>query len=74
MAGTQFPLWNIGTTNGIEVEYDVHWLGWDRAQLTVDGEEIVTFSSSSSLGFTSEAGVLEEAAEVVYQLEDEEWD
>lgn len=70
MSGTPFPLWNIGVANGIEVEYDVHWLDWDRAQLSVDGEEIVTFSSASAMGFTSEEGVLEEAADVALQLED----
>lgn len=74
MAGAEFPLWNIGTVNGIEVEYDVHWLDWDRAQLSIDGEEIVTFSSASALGFTTEEGVLEEASEVVFQIEDEDWD
>lgn len=74
MAGTEFPLWNIGEVNGIEKTYDVHWLGWDRAQLSYDGDEVVTFSSASSLGFTSEAGVLDEAADVVFQMEDEDWD
>lgn len=74
MAGTEFPLWNIGQVNGIEVEYDVHWLDWDLAQLSVDGEEVVTFSSASALGFTTQAGVLDEAADVVFQIEDEEWD
>lgn len=71
---TYFPLWYIGEVNGIEVVYDVHWLGWDRAQLSVDGEEIITFSSSSSLGFTDKEGVLEEAADVVYDMEEEDWD
>lgn len=74
MTDTKFPLWNIGQANGIEVEYDVHWLDWDRAQLSVDGEEVVTFSSASTLGFTTIEGVLDEAAEVVFQIEDEEWD
>lgn len=74
MADTKFPLWNIGQANGIEVEYDVHWLDWDRAQLSVDGEEVVTFSSASALGFTTIDGVLDEAADVVFQIEDEEWD
>lgn len=75
MAGTGFPLWNIGTVNGIEVEYDVHWLGWDRAQLTVGGEEVITFSSASPLGFTTESGVLEEALDVVLQIEEvDSWD
>lgn len=71
---SRFPAWNIGTVNGIEQEYDVHWLDWDRAQLSMGGDEVVTFSSASPLGFTSEAGVLDEAAEVVFQIEDEEWD
>lgn len=71
---SRFPAWNIGTVNGIEIEYEVHWLDWDRAQLTVDGEEIVTFSSAQAVGFTTEEGVLDEAAEVVFQIEDEEWD
>lgn len=70
----EFPLWSIGTVNGIEIEYEVHWIDWDRAQLTVDGEEIVTFSSAQSGGFASAEGVLDEAAEVVFQLEDEDWD
>ena len=70
----RFPAWNIGEVNGIDTTYEVHWLDWDRAQLTVDGDEVVTFSSASPLGFTSEAGVLDEAAEVVFQIEDEEWD
>lgn len=74
MSNTDFPLWHVGQVNGIEVEYDVHWLGWDRAQLSVDGEEVVTFSSASPNGFTTVAGVLDEAAEVVYQIEEEEWD
>ena len=70
----EFPMWNIGIVNGIETTYEVHWLDWDRAQLTVDGDEIVTFSSAIPLGFTSVAGVLDEAADVVFQIEDEEWD
>lgn len=71
---SRFPAWSIGTVNGIEAEYEVHWLDWDRAQLSVDGDEVVTFSSASSIGFTSVAGVLDEAADVVFQIEDEEWD
>ena len=71
---SSFPAWNIGEVNGIDTTYEVHWLDWDRAQLTVDGDEVVTFSSASPIGFTSEAGVLDEAAEVVFQIEDEEWD
>ena len=74
MVGTEFPLWSIGTVNGIEAEYDVHWLEWDRAQLSIDGEEIVTFSSASSTGFQSKAQVLQEASDVVFEIEDEEWD
>lgn len=74
MAGTEFPLWDIGEVNGIEVVYDVHWLGWDRAQISVDGEEVVTFSSAQSTGFTTIDGVLEEASDVVYQMEEEDWD
>lgn len=70
----EFPLWSIGTVNGIEIEYEVHWLDWDRAQLAVNGEEILTFSSAQAVGFTSVDGVLDEAADVVYQIEDEEWD
>lgn len=71
---SEFPAWNIGVVNGIEVEYDVHWLDWDRAQLSVDGEEVVTFSSAQAIGFTSIEGVLDEAADVVFQIENEEWD
>lgn len=71
---SEFPAWNIGTVNGIEVEYDVHWLDWDTARLSVDGEEVVTFSSAQSSGFATVEGVLEEAAEVVFQIEEEEWD
>ena len=71
---SRFPAWNIGEVNGIDTTYEVHWLDWDRAQLTVVGDEVVTFSSASPLGFTSEAGVLDEATDVVFQIEDEEWD
>lgn len=67
---SRFPAWDIGTVNGIEQEYDVHWLDWDRAQLSLNGEEIVTFSSAQAIGFTSAEGVLEEALEVVLQFED----
>ena len=70
----RFPAWSIGEVNGIDTTYEVHWLDWDRAQLTVDGDEVVTFSSARSTGFTSVAGVLDEAADVVFQIEDEEWD
>lgn len=69
---SRFPAWNIGTVNGIEVEYDVHWLDWDRAQISLNGEEIVTFSSAQTIGFTSAEGVLDEALEVVLQFEDPE--
>lgn len=71
---SKFPVKDIGTVNGIEVVYDVHWLDWDKAQLTVDDAEILTFSSAQTNGFTSEEGVLTEAADVVYQIEEEEWD
>ena len=71
---SRFPAWNIGEVHGINTTYEVHWLDWDRAQLSVDGDEVVTFSSAQSTGFTTEAGVLDEAADVVYQIEDEEWD
>lgn len=72
---SRFPAWNIGTAAGIDQTYEVHWLDWDRAQLTVDGDEIVTFSSSHSIGFTTVEGVLDEAAEVIYQMEElQEWD
>lgn len=74
MSNTDFPLWNVGQSHGIETTYDVHWLDWDRAQLSIDGEEVVTFSSANPLGFATVEGVLDEAAEVVYQIEDEEWD
>lgn len=66
---SRFPAWNIGTIRGIEIEYEVHWLDWDRAQLSVDGEEVVTFSSAQAIGFTSESGVLDEAADVIYDIE-----
>ena len=70
----RFPAWNIGEVNGIDTTYEVHWLDWDRAQLSVDGDEVVTFSSAQSTGFTSVEGVLDEAADVVFQIEEEEWD
>lgn len=69
MTGTQFPLWSIGTANGIESEYDVHWLGWDRAMLTVDGDEVVTFSSANAQGFTTVDSVLDEAGDLVLDIE-----
>lgn len=71
---SRFPAWSIGEINGIDTAYEVHWLDWDRAMLTVDGDEVVTFSSAQAIGFTSNEGVLEEAAEIVYQIEEEEWD
>ena len=71
---SEFPAWNIGEVHGIEVTYEVHWLDWDRAQLSVDGDEVVTFSSAQATGFTTIEGVLDEAAEVVFQIEEEEWD
>lgn len=71
---SRFPARNIGTVNGIETEYEVHWLDWDTARLTVGGEEVVTFSSAQSTGFATADGVLDEAAEVVFQIEEEEWD
>ena len=33
----EFPMWNIGIVNGIETTYEVHWLEWDTAMVTVDG-------------------------------------
>ena len=48
----EFPMWNIGLVNGIETTYEVHWLEWDTAQVTVYGDEIVTFASSKGEGFT----------------------
>ena len=69
---SRFPAWDIGTINGLEVVYAVHWLDWDRAQLSVDGEEVVTFSSAQAIGFTTAEGVLQEATEVVLQIEDED--
>lgn len=71
---SRFPAWNIGTVNGIEKEYDVHWLDWDRAQLSVNGEEVITFSSAKMIGFTTPEGVIAEAEDVVFQIEDEGWD
>lgn len=74
MSDTQFPLWSIGVVNGIEAEYDVHWLDWDEASITIDGDEVVNFWSSSNTGFKSEDDVIGAAIEVVFELEEEEWD
>ena len=70
----EFPMWNIGIVNGIETTYEVHWLEWDTAMVTVDGDEIVTFASSKGEGFTDVGDVTEQAVNVVYDIEDEEWD
>lgn len=69
MSDTQFPLWSVGVISGIDHDYEVHWLGWDRAMLTVDGDEVVTFSSANVQGFTSVDSVLDEASDLVLDIE-----
>lgn len=71
---SNFPQWNIGVVNGIDFTYEVHWLDWDTARITIDGDEIVTFASSQGSGFFDIEDVLGQAVDVVYDIEDEEWD
>lgn len=66
---------NLGYIYGIETEYEVIWLKPDQAMLTVDGDEVVTFSSAYNDEFLSKEDVLDQAADVILDIEgDLEWD
>lgn len=66
---------NLGYIYGIETEYEVIWLKPDQAMLTVDGDEVVTFSSAYNDEFLSKEDVLDQAADVILDIEgDLGWD
>lgn len=67
----KLPQYDIGTVHGIDVTYTVNWLDEDYASLEVDGDEVVVFCSSTTNGFIDQRDVLEQAAEVVVDLEGE---
>lgn len=66
----EFPIYDVGNIYTIENDYDVHWIEQDLAEVTVAGELIVSFASASNGGFESDDDVLEQAADVVFEMED----
>lgn len=64
-----FPQFSIGELFGEKDTVEVHWLQQDLAMLTVDGDEIIQFCSVNSGGFIDVADVMDQAADVLFDLE-----
>ena len=67
---TEFPKWNIGTVNTIHGTFDVHWINQDLAQITDEGDEILSFCSKSDPGFVSVGDVIDQAEDIIIDWED----
>lgn len=65
----EFPKYNIGVVNTVDETYDVHWLGDDLAEVTLNGDRVVDFASAFSVGFVSVEDVLEQAADIMFEME-----
>lgn len=68
----EFPVHNVGTVNGIDNTYDVHWLEEDLAELAIDGDPITTFATAVGDRFEDVFDVLNQAEDVVFDIENED--
>lgn len=64
-ASNDFPIRSIGIVYGISGEFEVHWTNPDLVTLTEDGDEVSTFCSTSTGGFTDQHDVMDQARNVV---------
>lgn len=64
-----FPLFSIGELVGDKDTVEVHWIQQDLAMLTVAGDEVIQFCSANSGGFINADDVMDQAADVLFDLE-----
>lgn len=65
----EFPQHNVGEVRGVEGEYAVHWISEDLVFLTIDGDNIFEFSSTSEDGFYSVEDVIDQSQDVVSEYD-----
>ena len=65
----------VGTVNNGLTEYEVRWVDRDLVKVELEGDPVIEFCSKNSGGFTSVEDVLDQAQEIVLDLDDfEVWD